>query len=229
MMTTFTHACISLDRTVFHAINTGMACNTLDLIMPVITQLGLGGVQACTVLFLAIILGCRDGIFVSAPGVWAGIKLSIYNKRSWVGPLLVCIIISGITSQVIKFNVSRQRPWWFYNQEHIAGRQIGYNARIVPGVRPLKVYGFPSGHTATSFAMATASTILFGIKRKYRWYVLGAWVVAGLIGFSRIYIAMHWPLDVLGGILLGILSGVVSVKICSACAKRKLSQTKGTV
>ena len=61
---------------------------------------------------------------------------------------------------------------------------------------------FPSGHTTTSFACATVFSALLP-----RW-APGFYLLALAIGFSRIYVGVHWPLDVLGGVVLGLAVGV---------------------
>ena len=66
---------------------------------------------------------------------------------------------------------------------------------------------FPSGHTAISFAVVT---VLFLRKERY-WYL--SLVLAVLIAFSRMYLYVHFPTDILGGCLLGILCGVLAVGI----------------
>jgi undecaprenyl-diphosphatase len=75
-------------------------------------------------------------------------------------------------------------------------------------------YSFPSGHTCTAFAAATA--IFFYDRR------LGtvAYAAAALIGFSRNYFYVHFPTDVLCGALLGILLGFAAAKIIRAVSER---------
>lgn len=64
-------------------------------------------------------------------------------------------------------------------------------------------FSFPSGHTAASFASATA---LFLCSRKWGWPAL---VLAALIAFSRLYLYVHYPTDVLGGMVVGVGCGVL--------------------
>lgn len=62
-------------------------------------------------------------------------------------------------------------------------------------------FSFPSGHTGASFAAAAA--LFFGKNRMG----VPAFIMAALIGFSRIYLYVHYPTDVLAGALLGIMLG----------------------
>lgn len=63
-------------------------------------------------------------------------------------------------------------------------------------------YSFPSGHTAVSFASAAA--LYFSGQRKL-W--IPASVLACVIAFSRLYLYVHYPTDILGGIVIGIVAG----------------------
>lgn len=67
---------------------------------------------------------------------------------------------------------------------------------------------FPSGHTASSFAMAT---VLFLCCPKK--YGVPALILAALISFSRLYLGVHYPTDVLFGLLSGILIGTITVYV----------------
>lgn len=63
-------------------------------------------------------------------------------------------------------------------------------------------YSFPSGHTAASFAVVSA--LFFAGEQRL---CLSSLAVAGLIAFSRMYLYVHYPTDILGGVVLGWLSG----------------------
>jgi undecaprenyl-diphosphatase len=65
--------------------------------------------------------------------------------------------------------------------------------------RPLTA-SFPSGHAAMAFASALALGRLFPSAR---WIF---WPMAAVVAFSRMYLAVHWPTDVLGGIVIGLAS-----------------------
>lgn len=69
-------------------------------------------------------------------------------------------------------------------------------------------YSFPSGHTAVSFAAASA---VFSIGKKKLGLVFG--IMAVLIAFSRLYLYVHYPTDVLAGMVIGILCGLAASKI----------------
>lgn len=75
-------------------------------------------------------------------------------------------------------------------------------------------YSFPSGHTLNGF---TAATVIFCYYK--RWGML-AYVGAAMIAFSRMYLFVHFPTDILGGIILGIADGVLMYKIIQKVYKK---------
>ncbi|WP_367397310.1 phosphatase PAP2 family protein [Clostridium sp. MSJ-8] len=66
---------------------------------------------------------------------------------------------------------------------------------------------FPSGHTAIAFA---AASVLCYMDRRTGIFAI---IIASIIAFSRLYLYVHYPTDVLAGIIVGILCGVVAIKI----------------
>jgi undecaprenyl-diphosphatase len=75
------------------------------------------------------------------------------------------------------------------------------DVRIV-GFRPV-TYSFPSGHACSAFAGAWVLTLMW---HRIAWLF---WILAALIAFSRIYIGVHYPIDVLAGALLGLVVGAL--------------------
>lgn len=67
-------------------------------------------------------------------------------------------------------------------------------------------YSFPSGHTMISFA---AATVTYHYHRRLGYALLG---IAALIAFSRLYLFVHYPSDILGGILFGVSLSLVSIR-----------------
>ncbi len=76
---------------------------------------------------------------------------------------------------------------------------------------------FPSGHAATSFAAATMLSLSFPRFAPF------LYVLAAAVAFSRVYVGVHYPLDVLGGALLGALVSVVLRLLVNRRAQRRLN------
>lgn len=78
-----------------------------------------------------------------------------------------------------------------------------------------KEYSFPSGHTLHSFAAATS------IFLQYRKPGITALVLASVIAFSRMYLFVHFPTDILGGMILGIGMAILVYKITGRIRAKK--------
>lgn len=105
--------------------------------------------------------------------------------------LIFCLLIGNVT---LKPLVDRARPYSYFPEMTL----------LIP---PLSDASFPSGHTFASFA---ASTALFLHHRKSG---TAALILAIIIAFSRLYLYVHFPTDVLAGMILGVASGFTAYKI----------------
>ena len=119
-----------------------------------------------------------------------------YRGSFWQGLALILIVVSlsDLTSVHAFKNVfMRLRPC--------------HEPAIVSQISPLLVskgglYGFVSSHAANFFAIAAIVSFLFS-ERKYLPYILYSW--ATLVAYSRVYVGKHYPLDIIGGAILGIV------------------------
>ncbi len=77
------------------------------------------------------------------------------------------------------------------------------------GLRNANNASFPSGHTSEAFAAATSFALI-----NHKWYVVvPAYTWAGLVAYSRLYLGVHFPIDVLAGIIVGTGSAWISYKL----------------
>ncbi|MCL1903782.1 MAG: phosphatase PAP2 family protein [Oscillospiraceae bacterium] len=104
--------------------------------------------------------------------------------------LLLCLLIGNI---MLKPLIARPRPF-------------SENSTITLLIAPPSDYSFPSGHTMSSFA---ATTVLF-LSSLGRYIKIPALILSTTIAFSRLYLYVHYPSDVLAGALMGIICGVIA-------------------
>ncbi len=125
------------------------------------------------------------------------VVLLILPKTRKVGIIVATALLVNLVlcNLILKNLVARMRPY-------------DVNTAIAILIKKPLDFSFPSGHTAASFAAMTA---LFLAKMKKTW--IAALILAVLIAFSRLYFYVHYPTDVLGGIAVGILSGVIGYAI----------------
>ena len=78
-----------------------------------------------------------------------------------------------------------------------------------------EIYSFPSGHSASSFAAALVIGLRYKLNFREKSYglIYPLLAFAVIIGFSRIYIGVHYPFDVLFGALVGIFSALLILKV----------------
>ena len=145
--------------------------------------------------------------------VLAGIFLVIKKYRKCGITLsfgLVCSLLIG--NLLLKNIISRSRPCWINNDVDML--------IAIP-----KDYSFPSGHTLCCFI---AAVIIFSYDKRFG---IPAFLVAAAVGFSRMYLYVHFPSDVLGGMIIGVLIGIISVllmkKLMDKYEQKRMKETAG--
>jgi len=111
----------------------------------------------------------------------------VLKRRQLAALLLANTLIAYVITAVIKEVIARPRP-----------------AEVLPAIvvrlEHATGFGFPSGHTAIATVMAL--TLMPYTAKKYRW-LLWLWIAG--VGFSRLYLGVHAPLDVIGGFCIGVI------------------------
>lgn len=118
---------------------------------------------------------------------------------------LLCLLayaVSGIAVQVLKNLCDTPRP-----------AAVLDDCRCLAGI--LRAHSFPSGHTTTAFAIAVVAA-----QRERRW-AIPLLLLAALVGYSRVYVGAHFPSDVLGGAVLGILSALFCLALAPRFRRKK--------
>lgn len=131
-----------------------------------------------------------------AASILTAIILIIFKKTRWAGISVALALILDIliVNVILKNTVNRPRPWTEW------GDIIEFYG--MAGVRMPSDTSFPSGHSAVCFAAAVA------LLMRYRVKAIPALAIAVIVAFSRIYLCLHYPTDVLGGIIIGSICGI---------------------
>lgn len=122
-----------------------------------------------------------------------------FRRADIITGLFATAILGGIVSTVVKESLQIPRPpaVLSLDQFHLIGHK-------------LDLVSFPSGHTLSAFA--AAALLIFGFKLR-GWQLTVVLCLASIVGLSRIAVGAHWPLDVLGGALLGTACGWIGWQV----------------
>ncbi len=137
----------------------------------------------------------------------------IYKEGKKMVPFLIsCFVITTALTQACKYLIvpDEPRPTAVITNEFI---------HTVKGVTVHLTASFPSGHTATAFVFY----LIFALVFKKKWWLFIGLLYALTVGYSRIYLAQHFPFDVAGGIIVAALSVVFSLLIQNKIDTRKTS------
>lgn len=143
----------------------------------------------------------KDGIFL----VLMSLALMLFRPTRRYGTAMLLGVAIGalFTNLFLKVVIARPRPYADENS-------IFYQLWLVMGQHMESDKSFPSGHTTAAFSTMTA--LFFTGNKRYSW---AAFIFAILMGISRIYLVVHFPSDVLGGIIVGFIAGCIGALIAS--------------
>jgi len=135
----------------------------------------------------------------SGGAIWVAFGIFFVCKKEYrvlgfsiLGALVLSFVVGNL---ILKPVIARPRP-------------SDVNLEMILLISRPSGYSFPSGHTMSSFAVATAMWL-----HNRRLGVL-ALILAALISFSRLYLYVHYPTDILVGIIIGVSLGFIATKIC---------------
>lgn len=143
------------------------------------------------------VLGNSGAIWIIIAVIMIVFKKSRKTGFMTVAGLITDVILGNL---LLKNIIARNRPCWI-------------NDTIQMLISVPQDYSFPSGHTLSSF---TAATIIMHFDKRMGTV---AYILASIIAFSRLYLYVHFPTDVLAGIILGIAIGCITIKIFEIFSK----------
>jgi undecaprenyl-diphosphatase len=176
------------DRKAFLFLNGSFHSRPLDFLMVIITQFGNAWVM---VPLMGILL-------YRVEGVWLSHRFIV---------IAAALATGGIIGSIIKNVIKRKRPLSVFREEIKNGTVYVHTV-----LEKARKRSFPSGHAQTALGTFVAVTWYWA-----GWFTPLLFVYGIVISFSRIYLGIHFPLDVAGGALLGIVVAVIACVAASLC------------
>ena len=130
--------------------------------------------------------------------ITVGIVGLIKHDEKWINSACQIVVANAINlgaTYTLKYTINRDRPFLTYPDIQNKVNE--------------KSPSFPSGHTSSAFATATSLSLAFP-----KWYIIvPSYVWAGTVGYSRMQLGVHYPGDVLGGMITGAGSAYLTYKL----------------
>jgi membrane-associated phospholipid phosphatase len=162
--------------------------------------------------------GCNHSLFLLLNHAGAILPLWVWTNLSIVGDGAVALALILLT-----LGRSPRRMWSALIASLIAGLWVHFWKMAIPVPRPAMVFdnasffhmgplllhgSFPSGHATAAFTLA--GTVILN-ELRFSWLRLPIFATACLISISRIMVGVHWPLDILAGLISGWISAYVGL------------------
>ncbi|HEY9869571.1 MAG TPA: phosphatase PAP2 family protein [Candidatus Obscuribacterales bacterium] len=133
------------------------------------------------------------------------------GRRSLAAQFVLALFTGTLAIIALKGVVSRPRP------DLYAAQQLNIP---MPELLPT-LHSFPSGHTLL------AAAIMVVLVSRYRdWRGLSAVVFVGLVGLARVYQGMHWPTDIIGSVILGMVAGAAALQLSGLPLLKRCTQDR---
>ena len=171
----------------------GFHSPVLDRIMLFITRLGDSSFVWFLICGILILVPPTKMLIIKGNASEYECEIIKRRKVGW-GILVACFISMIVVDYLLKGLASRPRPFYVDRTLFVDTEKIGVT-------RPAMT-SFPSGHTAAAFA--SSMLIFFSYKKAG----ILALMLACLIAFSRMYFYLHYPTDILGGIVVGVIIAI---------------------
>lgn len=150
--------------------------------------------------------------FGDAGFIWiliAVLLVIFHKKEEGITVALALVLMLILNNLVLKELFNRTRPYEVVEGLVTVGGMVEHSP------------SFPSGHTASSFAAAIV--IFLKLPKKFG---ISAFALAGTIAFTRLYIGVHYPTDILGGMVTGFACGCLAIFIVELVEKRIAEQKR---
>jgi len=127
------------------------------------------------------------------------LALAIFGKRKGIETFFLCLITlllsDGFTNYILKPLFHRPRPFEVLNDVYLLVKAYGYS--------------FPSSHSVNMFSMAMAISYVW----QKAWISVLVFSISFIVGFSRVYVGVHYPFDFLIGIPIGIFCTFLGIQV----------------
>lgn len=166
---------VELDQSLFYLINSGWTNEVLDFVLPLARNR-----YVWYPMYVSVI-------------TWILLHFGYPKGGVLILGLLSCVILADtISSKVMKEFIGRTRPC----------NETAMENMVLERSTCRNSYSFPSSHATNHFAIAAFLILIGGFNRFIR---LSLWLWAAIISYAQIYVGLHYPLDVVGGALLGVI------------------------